>query len=296
MPRLAITQTLDALDSVILDKPELTRLALSCIVAGGHLLLQDVPGMGKTVLAHALAKVLGLDFRRVQFTSDMLPADILGMMIFQDGQFTYQKGAIFTQILLADEINRASPKTQSALLEAMEERQVSVEGRTYALPVPFFVIATQNPLQEAGVYPLPQSQLDRFLFCLSMGYPSFTAERALLVGEERRTMLNQLGTTLPQDFLLQAQMQAQSLHVEPVVLDYMQALAQYVRTNGVHFSVRALLALKRAACAYAYVGGHDFVSIEDVRAVFAPLIDHRAGTQFHGQYGARVLDEVVVPA
>lgn len=296
MPRLAITQTLDALDSVILDKPELTRLALSCIVAGGHLLLQDVPGMGKTVLAHALAKVLGLDFRRVQFTSDMLPADILGMMIFQDGQFTYQKGAIFTQILLADEINRASPKTQSALLEAMEERQVSVEGRTYALPVPFFVIATQNPLQEAGVYPLPQSQLDRFLFCLSMGYPSFTAERALLVGEERRTMLNQLGTTLPQDLLLQAQMQAQSLHVEPVVLDYMQALAQYVRTNGVHFSVRALLALKRAACAYAYVGGHDFVSIEDVRAVFAPLIDHRAGTQFHGQYGARVLDEVVVPA
>lgn len=296
MPRLAITQTLDALDSVILDKPELTRLALSCIVAGGHLLLQDVPGMGKTVLAHALAKVLGLDFRRVQFTSDMLPADILGMMIFQDGQFTYQKGAIFTQILLADEINRASPKTQSALLEAMEERQVSVEGRTYALPVPFFVIATQNPLQEAGVYPLPQSQLDRFLFCLSMGYPSFTAERALLVGEERRTMLNQLGTTLPQDFLLQAQMQAQSLHVEPVVLDYMQALAQYVRTNGVHFSVRALLALKRAACAYAYVGGHDFVSIEDVRAVFAPLIDHRAGTQFHGQYGARVLDEVAVPA
>lgn len=296
MPRLAITQTLDALDSVILDKPELTRLALSCIVAGGHLLLQDVPGMGKTVLAHALAKVLGLDFRRVQFTSDMLPADILGMMIFQDGQFTYQKGAIFTQILLADEINRASPKTQSALLEAMEERQVSVEGRTYALPVPFFVIATQNPLQEAGVYPLPQSQLDRFLFCLSMGYPSFTAERALLVGEERRTMLNQLGTTLPQDFLLQAQMQAQSLYVEPVVLDYMQALAQYVRTNGVHFSVRALLALKRAACAYAYVGGHDFVSIEDVRAVFAPLIDHRAGTQFHGQYGARVLDEVVVPA
>lgn len=296
MPRLAITQTLDALDSVILDKPELTRLALSCIVAGGHLLLQDVPGMGKTVLAHALAKVLGLDFRRVQFTSDMLPADILGMMIFQDGQFTYQKGAIFTQILLADEINRASPKTQSALLEAMEERQVSVEGCTYALPVPFFVIATQNPLQEAGVYPLPQSQLDRFLFCLSMGYPSFTAERALLVGEERRTMLNQLGTTLPQDFLLQAQMQAQSLHVEPVVLDYMQALAQYVRTNGVHFSVRALLALKRAACAYAYVGGHDFVSIEDVRAVFAPLIDHRAGTQFHGQYGARVLDEVAVPA
>lgn len=296
MPRLAITQTLDALDSVILDKPELTRLALSCIVAGGHLLLQDVPGMGKTVLAHALAKVLGLDFRRVQFTSDMLPADILGMMIFQDGQFTYQKGVIFTQILLADEINRASPKTQSALLEAMEERQVSVEGRTYALPVPFFVIATQNPLQEAGVYPLPQSQLDRFLFCLSMGYPSFTAERALLVGEERRTMLNQLGTTLPQDLLLQAQMQAQSLHVEPVVLDYMQALAQYVRTNGVHFSVRALLALKRAACAYAYVGGHDFVSIEDVRAVFAPLIDHRAGTQFHGQYGARVLDEVVVPA
>lgn len=296
MPRLAITQTLDALDSVTLDKPELTRLALSCIVAGGHLLLQDVPGMGKTVLAHALAKVLGLDFRRVQFTSDMLPADILGMMIFQDGQFTYQKGAIFTQILLADEINRASPKTQSALLEAMEERQVSVEGRTYALPVPFFVIATQNPLQEAGVYPLPQSQLDRFLFCLSMGYPSFTAERALLVGEERRTMLNQLGTTLPQDLLLQAQMQAQSLHVEPVVLDYMQALAQYVRTNGVHFSVRALLALKRAACAYAYVGGHDFVSIEDVRAVFAPLIDHRAGTQFHGQYGARVLDEVVVPA
>lgn len=155
MPRLAITQTLDALDSVILDKPELTRLALSCIVAGGHLLLQDVPGMGKTVLAHALAKVLGLDFRRVQFTSDMLPADILGMMIFQDGQFTYQKGAIFTQILLADEINRASPKTQSALLEAMEERQVSVEGRTYALPVPFFVIATQNPLQEAGFIHCP---------------------------------------------------------------------------------------------------------------------------------------------
>ncbi|MDO5768493.1 MAG: AAA family ATPase, partial [Psychrobacter sp.] len=183
--RAKINELLDQLNQVVLDKPQVVKLSMVCLLANGHLLLQDLPGMGKTTLAHALAQLLGLEFNRVQFTNDMLPADILGMSLYNQVtmQFDFRRGPIFTQILLADEINRSSPKTQSALLEAMEERQVTQDTQTYALPEPFFVIATQNPAQQVGVYPLPESQLDRFLMCLSLGYPSAAAERALLKGE-----------------------------------------------------------------------------------------------------------------
>ena len=193
-----IAQLMTQLNQIVLDKPQAIKLALSGILAGGHLLLQDLPGMGKTTLAQGLAQLLGLSFSRVQFTNDMLPADILGMSIYDQSkqQFEFRPGPIFTQLLLADEINRSSPKIQSALLEAMEERQVTQDGQTYALPQPFFVIATQNPLQQAGVYPLPESQLDRFLLCLSLGYPSPAAERELLKGQDRRELLKELPAVL----------------------------------------------------------------------------------------------------
>ena len=202
-----IAQLMAQLNQIVLDKPQVVKLALSGILAGGHLLLQDLPGMGKTTLAQGLAKLLGLSFSRVQFTNDMLPADILGMSIYDQSKlrFEFRPGPIFTQLLLADEINRSSPKTQSALLEAMEERQVTQDGQTYPLPQPFFVIATQNPLQQAGVYPLPESQLDRFLLCVSLGYPSPMAERELLKGQDRRELLKDLDTVLDTEAVLVAQ-------------------------------------------------------------------------------------------
>ena len=221
-----IAQLMAQLNQIVLDKPEVVKLALSGILAGGHLLLQDLPGMGKTTLAQGLAQLLGLSFSRVQFTNDMLPADILGMSIFDQSQqqFEFRPGPIFTQLLLADEINRSSPKTQSALLEAMEERQVTQDGQTYPLPQPFFVIATQNPLQQAGVYPLPESQLDRFLLCLSLGYPSPAAERELLKGQNRRELLKQLGAVLDTEAVLLAQQGVKQVYVADVVLDYLQRL------------------------------------------------------------------------
>lgn len=274
----------DTINQIVLDKAPAVRLALSCILADGHLLLQDLPGMGKTTLAHALAQGLGLSFNRVQFTNDMLPADILGMLIYnQDNrQFEFRKGAIFSELLLADEINRSSPKTQSALLEAMEERQVSMDGTTHALPRPFFVIATQNPSQQSGVYPLPESQLDRFMMCVSLGYPSLRAERELLEGKDRRELVKTMPTLLSAEGVLTAQAEVRSLYIAPVVLDYLQALVQKSR-NSPHYhglSPRGVLALKRAAQAHAYVSGQDNVAIDDVQAVFPAVANHRLGQAF----------------
>ena len=279
-----IAQLMAQLNQIVLDKPQVVKLALSGILAGGHLLLQDLPGMGKTTLAQGLAQLLGLSFSRVQFTNDMLPADILGMSIYnqKQQQFEFRAGPIFTQLLLADEINRSSPKTQSALLEAMEERQVTQDGRSYPLPKPFFVIATQNPLQQAGVYPLPESQLDRFLLCLSLGYPSPAAERALLKGQDRRELLHNMDAVLDTEAVLLAQQGVKQVYIADVVLDYLQRLVAKTRASQEYhgLSPRGVLSLQRAAQAYAYVSGHMEMTPEDIQAVFAAVTDHRLGQRF----------------
>jgi MoxR-like ATPase len=237
---------------VIVGKDIQIRQALACLLAGGHLLIEDVPGVGKTTLAHALAIALGLKFNRVQFTNDLLPADVVGISVFdRDKQgFQFHPGPIFAQVLLADEINRATPKTQSALLEAMEEKQVTADGITRDLPQPFFVIATQNPNYQIGTFPLPESQLDRFLMCLSLGYPDAAAERALLMGEDRRVMLRELRTVMPAEELMTAQAALRQIHASSSLIDYVQALTQASRQNGMFaegLSPRAAIALLQAA-------------------------------------------------
>ncbi len=273
-----------SINEIVLDKPAVVKLAVACLLANGHLLLQDLPGMGKTTLAHAIANHLGLSFNRVQFTSDMLPADILGISLYKTdtGTFEFKPGPIFCQLLLADEINRSSPKTQSALLEAMEERQVSQDGVTRKLPEPFFVIATQNPTQQSGVFILPESQLDRFLMCLSLGYPSVNAERELLLGKDRRQMLNQITPMLDTQLLQQAQAQAKEVYIADVVIDYLQRLVAKTRESRDYhgLSTRGVLALKQAAQAFAYLGGYNEVTPEDIQAVFAAVVDHRLGQPF----------------
>ena len=273
-----------SINDIVLDKPAVVKLAVACLLANGHLLLQDLPGMGKTTLAHAIANHLGLSFNRVQFTSDMLPADILGISLYKtdSGTFEFKPGPIFCQLLLADEINRSSPKTQSALLEAMEERQVSQDGVTRKLPEPFFVIATQNPTQQSGVFILPESQLDRFLMCLSLGYPSVNAERELLLGKDRRQMLSQITPMLDTQSLQQAQAQAKEVYIADVVIDYLQRLVAKTRESRDYhgLSTRGVLALKQAAQAFAYLGGYNEVTPEDIQAVFAAVVDHRLGQAF----------------
>lgn len=273
-----------SINEIVLDKPVVVKLAVACLLANGHLLLQDLPGMGKTMLAHAIANHLGLSFNRVQFTSDMLPADILGISLYKTdtGTFEFKPGPIFCQLLLADEINRSSPKTQSALLEAMEERQVSQDGVTRKLPEPFFVIATQNPTQQSGVFILPESQLDRFLMCLSLGYPSINAERELLLGKDRRQMLSQITPMLDTQSLQQAQAQAKDVYMADVVIDYLQRLVAKTRESRDYhgLSTRGVLALKQAAQAFAYLGGYNEVTPEDIQAVFAAVVDHRLGQPF----------------
>ncbi|NGZ87778.1 AAA family ATPase [Duganella aceris] len=265
---------------IIVGKDLQIRQALTCLLAGGHLLVEDVPGVGKTTLAHALAISLGLRFNRVQFTSDLLPADVNGISIYEREKngFVFHPGPIFTQVLLADEINRATPKTQSGLLEAMEERQVSADGVTRALPEPFFVIATQNPTHQIGTFPLPESQLDRFLMCLSLGYPDAAAERALLMGEDRRTMLKSLPAAMTPAELAQAQQGLRTIHTAPSLIDYVQALAAASRQNGAFaegLSPRAAIALLQAARAWAALEGRDHVLPEDVQAVLVPVCAHR---------------------
>lgn len=273
-----------SINDIVLDKPAVVKLAVACLLANGHLLLQDLPGMGKTTLAHAIANHLGLSFNRVQFTSDMLPADILGISLYKTdtGTFEFKPGPIFCQLLLADEINRSSPKTQSALLEAMEERQVSQDGVTRKLPEPFFVIATQNPTQQSGVFILPESQLDRFLMCLSLGYPSVNAERELLLGKDRRQLLSQITPMLDTQSLQQAQAQAKAVYMADVVIDYLQRLVAKTRESRDYhgLSTRGVLALKQAAQAFAYLGGYHEVTPEDIQAVFAAVVDHRLGQAF----------------
>ncbi|TFW07404.1 MoxR family ATPase [Oxalobacteraceae bacterium OM1] len=265
---------------VVVGKDDQIRQALVCLLAGGHLLIEDVPGVGKTTLAHALAISLGLKFNRLQFTSDLLPADVIGISVFnrETSTFVFHPGPVFTQVLLADEINRATPKTQSALLEVMEERQVTAEGVTRSLPSPYFVIATQNPAHQIGTFQLPESQLDRFLMCVSLGYPDAAAERALLMGEDRRAMLRSLPTAMQPDELLEAQSALKNVHASAALIDYVQALAQASRQNGLFaegLSPRATIALLHAARAWAALEGRNHVIPEDVQAVLVPVAAHR---------------------
>jgi len=270
----------DQLNTVIAGKPAQIQDSLACLLAGGHLLIEDVPGVGKTTLAHALARTLGLQFARVQFTSDLMPSDLTGVSVYERGRedFVFHPGPVFAQVLLADEINRASPKTQSALLEAMEERQVTVEGQTRPLPAPFFVIATQNPHDQLGTYALPESQLDRFLMRISLGYPERDAERALLAGQDRRDLLEQLQPLLTLSELQSLQQQVLAVHAAPSLLDYVQDLLAATR-NGRWFiqglSPRAGLALLRAAKAQALLCGRDYVAPDDVQAVLPQTTAHR---------------------
>ena len=268
------------INGIILGKERPIRLSLACLLARGHLLIEDLPGVGKTMLAHALARALGLDFQRIQFTSDMLPADILGVSIFdrESGAFHFHPGPIFTQAVLADEINRATPKAQSALLEAMEERQVTAEGATRALPEPFFVIATQNPTHQIGTFPLPESQLDRFLLKIELGYPNPAAERELLAGADRRQMLLNLAPRIEPRQLLELQNSARAVHASPALIDYVQALAAHTRTTPhwqAGLSPRACLALLAVARAWALLDDRDHVLPEDVQAVLPGVIAHR---------------------
>ena len=268
------------LNQVIVGKPVQIRQALVCVLAGGHLLIEDIPGVGKTTLAHAIAITLGMQMKRLQFTSDLMPADVIGISIYEreKSSFLFHPGPIFTQVLLADEINRATPKTQSALLEAMEERQVTAEGATYQLPEPFFVLATQNPLHQVGTFPLPESQLDRFLMCIALGYPDAAAERALLMGEDRRAMLHTLPQLMDTTELSAAQQAIKQIHCSPALLDYLQKLLLETRRAGLFaagLSPRAGLALLQAARAWAAMEGRDHVLPEDVQAVFSPVAAHR---------------------
>jgi MoxR-like ATPase len=272
-------------EQVILGKPHQIRLALACLLARGHLLIEDLPGVGKTTLAHALARSLGLQFQRIQFTSDMLPADILGVSIFQrdgqnsgGGEFKFHPGPIFAQMILADEVNRAMPKTQSALLEAMEEQQVTIEGVTRPLPSPFFVIATQNPTYQIGTFPLPESQLDRFLMRIQLGYPDMQAERGLLAGVERREIVSKLEPQMEAAELLALQHQAKQVFVSPALLDYVQAIVRHTRESAryVHgLSPRAGLSLLAAARAWAMLDERDAAIPEDVQAVLPGVASHR---------------------
>lgn len=298
-----LKQAADSIAQVILGKDEQIRLALTCLVAQGHLLIEDTPGVGKTTLAHTIAQVMGLDFQRIQFTSDLLPADILGAAIYNREQaaFEFHKGPVFSNFILADEVNRATPKTQSALLEAMEEHQVTVEGETRALPLPFFVIATQNPVHQLGTYPLPESQLDRFLMRIHLGYPDKNAERELLQGEDRRQMIEHLKPVLDGGKLLTIQKQAAKIHVADVLLDYVQAVLEFTRSSPMFefgLSPRGGLALLKAARALALIEGQEYVLPEHVKAVMSAVVEHRLEVSSgelgdHGKTAASYIAESV---
>jgi MoxR-like ATPase len=281
--RTRLEASMAQVNRVLLGKPRQVKLAFTCLLAGGHLLLEDVPGVGKTTLAHALAASFELDFQRVQFTSDLLPSDIIGVSVYEreTGQFRFHPGPIFTGLLLADEINRATPKTQSALLESMAEGQVTVDGQTHILPQPFFVVATQNPLDLAGTFPLPDSQLDRFMLRVSLDYPDAAAERALLTGSDRRDLLAQLTPQLDVAGLSALARQAQAVTASSALLDYLQALLAASRRHAdvrVGLSPRAGLALLSASRAWAMLSGRQHVLPEDIQALFVPLAAHRLVT------------------
>jgi MoxR-like ATPases len=303
MLRHRLDAALAQVNGVLLGKPRQVKLAFTCLVAGGHLLLEDVPGVGKTTLAHALAATFDLAFQRIQFTSDLLPSDIIGVSVYEreTGEFRFHPGPIFTSLLLADEINRATPKTQSALLEAMAEGQATVDGTTHDLPRPFFVVATQNPLDLAGTFPLPDSQLDRFMLRLSLDYPDPAAERALLIGEDRRDMMSALRPRLDVEAIGHLRAAAQGVKASSALLDYLQALLAASRKHAevrVGLSPRAGLAILAAARAWAMLSGRDHVIPEDVQTVFVPASAHRLvpGRGSHREAIARsILAETPVP-
>ena len=295
-------RVIQSASNIILGKEQQIRLSVCCLLTGGHLLIEDIPGVGKTTLAHTLAKLMGLEYQRIQFTSDLLPADIIGATIYNPElhQFTFHKGAIFKQMVLADEINRATPKAQSALLEAMEERQVTVEGQTYRLPQPFFVIATQNPSYQLGTFPLPESQLDRFLMRIELGYPNHDAERELLTGQNRYKLIQTLDVQLPAEKLLYMQQAVQEIYVSPALLDYIQALIKFTRESEEYhtgLSPRAGLALLNAAKTWAYMQQREEVIPEDVQMVLAPVAGHRlrAGHRNSVNIVAPLLANVAIP-
>jgi MoxR-like ATPase len=302
----ALSGVLATLETVILGKPGQIRLCLACLLARGHLLIEDVPGVGKTTLAHALAHVLGLGWQRVQFTSDLLPADIIGVSIFDRAsqRFNFRQGPIFTQLLLADEVNRASPRTQSALLEAMEERQVSADGTTYPLPEPFFVVATQNPHEQLGTFALPESQLDRFLMRVTLGYPDAAHERELLRGGERRELLAHIAPAVSAAAVLRVQRAVRSVHMADALLDYAQSLIARTRERTdlkLGLSPRAGQGLLRAAQAWAYLSARQAVLPEDVQAVLPAVVAHRlerrdpAGASDGEDIAREILGAVPVP-
>jgi MoxR-like ATPase len=302
--RAPIDRTIEAAGRIVLGKKTQIRLALACLLARGHLLIEDLPGVGKTTLAHVLARTLGLQFHRIQFTSDMLPADIVGVSIYdrEAGGFKFHPGPVFAQVILADEVNRATPKTQSALLEAMEEQQVTVEGETRKLPEPFFVIATQNPSEQVGTFPLPESQLDRFLMRIELGYPDRDAERALLAGTDRRDLLASLEPCMTPAELVEMQSNVQRVHVAPALLDYVQALVEYTRRTpdfAAGLSPRAALALVHSARAWAFLEGRDKVIPEDVQAVLPGVATHRLRPAQEGMrradIGAQLIEAVAIP-
>jgi MoxR-like ATPase len=302
--RGAIQRVIEAAGGIILGKETQVRLALACLLARGHLLIEDLPGVGKTTLAHVLARSLGLDFQRIQFTSDMLPADIIGVSVYEreTGAFKFHPGPIFAQVILADEVNRATPKTQSALLEAMEEHQVTAEGETRRLPSPFFVIATQNPSEQVGTFPLPESQLDRFTMRIELGYPDRGAERALLMGTDRRDLLATLAACMTPVELMELQAGVQRVHVAPALLDYVQAIVEHTRRSPNYvagLSPRAALALVHCARAWAMIQGRDKVLPEDVQAIVPGVAAHRLRPAHDSSrrvdVGAQLLAAVPIP-
>lgn len=302
----ALERAAEALGRIVLGKHEQIILALSCLLARGHLLIEDLPGLGKTMLAQSIARVLGLAFRRIQFTSDLLPADIVGVSVYrkESGEFEFQPGPVFSQLVLADEVNRATPKAQSALLEAMEENQVSVDGRTHALPAPFFVVATQNPADQVGTFPLPESQLDRFLMRLALGYPDSASEREIIVGEDRREMLQTADAVLAPADILSLQDAAMQVHLSDALVDYIQALVRHTRESAdieIGLSPRGAQALAAAARAHAFLLRHPGVFPDDVQAVFTAVAGHRlkpagaTGRRNPGDLCQHVLDTVAIP-
>ncbi|MDZ7751591.1 MAG: AAA family ATPase [Gammaproteobacteria bacterium] len=303
--KTALDQTVNQIARIILGKETPIRLAVACLIARGHLLIEDVPGVGKTTLAHAVAGSLGLSFQRIQFTSDLLPADILGVSVYDRdaAAFKFHPGPIFAHIILADEVNRATPKAQSALLEAMEEHQVTQEGETRALPEPFFVIATQNPSHQIGTFPLPESQLDRFLMRIELGYPDAAAERDLYRGRDRRDLMAELEPALTPEALMAIQRRVPEVHASDALMDYLQAIVAFTRDNPAYISglsPRAGLALLRGAQAWAVMAGRDHVVPEDLQAVLPGVVGHRLRPAANAgmtpaELGADLIGQVALP-